>query len=145
MTLTPVTSSNIAAIGHDPITHDLTVAFKNGTEYTYADVPLDTHADLMAAPSVGQYFNRNIKDKYKATKSGAPVPPPADTTHLTLAAIVAQLDDHKSTLYRTDAQLPDGRFVSIVVGLGDVGRFVSQEARAWATGTEKAFYPAEVT
>jgi hypothetical protein len=152
MERTPVQSSQIVSIGHCPITDDLEVEFKSGI-YTYFDVPARVHAGLMAADSVGKYLNAHVKNKYRWEKAGSvstplaamPIPPaePDAVMDQSLMAILKQLDQHESTLYRTDVALPDGRFLSVVIGLGDVGRLVSQEARGWAVGTEKAFYPAE--
>lgn len=61
-----VESSNIHAIGWADGT--LTVRFKNGTEYSYANVPAGVHANLMTAESVGRHFNEHIKGKYDHTK-----------------------------------------------------------------------------
>ena len=66
--MTPVNSSNIAAIGweehevpedaNDP--HErrgtLTVDFRSGRTYRYMDVPESVYDDLLNAPSVGQTF-----------------------------------------------------------------------------------------
>lgn len=61
MELTPVESSNLAAVGYDPETYILTVLFKNGRTYEYLGVTAKAHADLMAAESVGKYLNSLIK------------------------------------------------------------------------------------
>lgn len=61
-----VESSNIEAIGWADGT--LTVHFKNGTAYSYAGVPADTHQKLMAANSVGRHFSEHIKGKYDHSK-----------------------------------------------------------------------------
>lgn len=57
----PVKSSNIRAIGFDPETKTLHVAFLNGTQYTYEGVDAEKHAALMSADSVGSHFNAHIK------------------------------------------------------------------------------------
>lgn len=57
----PVVSSNLAEVGFDPVTGTLEVAFKNGSVYEYYAVPSEVHAELMAAPSHGQYFDRRVK------------------------------------------------------------------------------------
>lgn len=70
MKMTPVTSSNIAAIGyHQPFTA-LFVEFKNGKTFSYSDVSPEEHAELMAAESIGKHFNQFIK----AVKVGSEVP-----------------------------------------------------------------------
>ena len=59
--MTPVESSQIAAIGHDGATSKLAVKFKKGTVYEYSNVPVELHTRLMAAPSVGKFFSAEIK------------------------------------------------------------------------------------
>ena len=56
-----VVSSNLAAVGYDPVAHTLEVAFKDGSVYQYFDVPSDLHVGLMAASSHGKYFEWSIK------------------------------------------------------------------------------------
>lgn len=64
MTLQPVDSSNIRAIGHDPTTNTLRVQFKNGKSYDYAGVPPSAHAALMASDSKGQHLHKHIKSSH---------------------------------------------------------------------------------
>jgi len=69
--MTPVESSNIAAIGFEPTGDDkgtLTVQFRNGTSYAYGDVPTAKHTELMEAESVGRHFNANIRGEYEVKK-----------------------------------------------------------------------------
>jgi hypothetical protein len=61
ITLVPVTSSQIKAVGHDAATSTLVVEFNNSSKYEYANVPAALHADMMAAESVGSWFSKNIK------------------------------------------------------------------------------------
>lgn len=68
MDLTPVTSSNVAAVGHDPKTATLRVRFNNGRTYDYAGVPANVAAQMMAAESVGKFLNSVIKPAYAATQ-----------------------------------------------------------------------------
>ncbi len=68
MEMTPVTSSNITSIGHDPATQTLQVAFKTGATHAYADVSSKVHEDFMAAKSLGSHFASHIKNKFKSTK-----------------------------------------------------------------------------
>lgn len=63
MNLTPVESSNIAAIGHSPITLTLTVQFKNGTTYQYECVSASLFDQLIKADSVGSAFHKLIKSQ----------------------------------------------------------------------------------
>ena len=68
MKMTPVESSNILEVGHDPDTHTLAVRFKGGTVYHYAGVDADKHAAMMKAPSVGAFVHANIKGHHPHTK-----------------------------------------------------------------------------
>lgn len=61
MKLTPVKSSNIKAIGYKNKTNTLTIAFNSGKTYEYYPVPANTYIELMAADSIGKYFQANIK------------------------------------------------------------------------------------
>ena len=56
--LTPVNSSMVNAIGHDPATNTLTVEFSAGHRYEYPNVTAAHHAELMAAPSIGRHLNQ---------------------------------------------------------------------------------------
>lgn len=61
MNRVPVVSSNLAEVGYDPATSTLEIAFKNGGVYQYFSVPSSVHIGLITAPSLGQYFDINIK------------------------------------------------------------------------------------
>lgn len=61
--LTPVTSSNISAIGYEG--SSLYVWFKSGILYEYPGVPWDTYQALMANESVGRYFHQHIRNKFE--------------------------------------------------------------------------------
>lgn len=60
-----VESSNISEIGFDKNFFTLEVLFVNGRLYQYFDVPEHVHAELIAAGSIGQYFNANIRGVYR--------------------------------------------------------------------------------
>jgi hypothetical protein len=64
MKRTPVSSSNIKAIGYDPESQLLEVEFNQGAVYEYRLVPAAVHQALMSAGSIGQYFAANIKGQY---------------------------------------------------------------------------------
>lgn len=90
MKMTPVVSSNIAAIGYDLICAELVVQFKNGKTFYYLEVSPEEHTALMAAESVGKHFNQFIK----AVKVGSEVtaakndtPTMIDNIRSTLSAI----------------------------------------------------------
>lgn len=66
MEMTPVTSSNIAAIGYDEQSATLTIQFiKENAVYEYYDVPQHECDALMAADSHGSYANKNIYKVYR--------------------------------------------------------------------------------
>lgn len=56
-----VESSQIEAVGHDPVASVLRVAFKNGGVYTYQNVEKHTFEALLAAESIGKAFSASIK------------------------------------------------------------------------------------
>lgn len=61
------TSSNIARMKYDPATAVLSIEFRSGKTYSYADVPYDVFNNFIAAPSAGRFFNSTIKGVYKET------------------------------------------------------------------------------
>ena len=60
----PVRSSVIASVGYSPDENLLQVEFTTGRVYTYHRVPPHVHAALLAARSIGRYFNTRIRDRY---------------------------------------------------------------------------------
>jgi len=68
MQMHEVTSSNVAEIGYDPESLDLVVVFKSGRRYLYKGVPPTEFENLRAAGSTGNYFNKNIRDRYQTTE-----------------------------------------------------------------------------
>ena len=75
--LTPVKSSQIAAVGHDPATSTLAVQFTRGTGalYCYPNVSAEAHAAFMGAKSLGTHFGKHIKHlpfrKFSAAAEGS--------------------------------------------------------------------------
>ncbi len=63
-----VESSTISAVGYDPASKVLEVAFKNGGDYSYFGVSSKTHAEMMSAPSVGKFFASNIRNHFSFSK-----------------------------------------------------------------------------
>jgi hypothetical protein len=63
---TPVTSSVIAGVTYDPRTNTLEVEFHTGRVYQYFDVPPTEYDALRQADSVGRYFNRAIRNRYRS-------------------------------------------------------------------------------
>lgn len=71
ITLQEVTSSNIKGIGcmqKDNGVVDLVIEFNNGAKYSYSDVPYDTYQGLIDAPSIGKFFNAEIKGTFSEQK-----------------------------------------------------------------------------
>jgi KTSC domain len=63
----PASSSNLISVGYDPSSETLEVEFKSGV-YQYYNVPQFMHEQLMQAPSMGTFFNANIKNAYACSK-----------------------------------------------------------------------------
>lgn len=70
--LTPVKSSQVKAIGHDPATNTLAVQFAHGAGhlYHYPNVTADMHKAFVESESIGKHFGQHIKalpfEKYEA-------------------------------------------------------------------------------
>lgn len=60
--LTPVQSSQIEAIGHDPETNTLAVKFNRGSTYHYANVTAEQYQDFLNADSIGKHFGAHFKN-----------------------------------------------------------------------------------
>jgi hypothetical protein len=62
ISLSPVKSSQISHIGHDPATNTLAVKFNRGdTEYHYPNVDEKAFNAFKGAESLGKYFGKHIK------------------------------------------------------------------------------------
>lgn len=66
VTLQDVSSSQIAAIGHDPETNTLAIQFKNwkgevGSTYHYANFTTEDFEAFKNAESLGRHFGKHIK------------------------------------------------------------------------------------
>lgn len=67
MQLTPVVSSNIAAVGYDNVQNVLHIQFKGKeTVYSYQGVPVETYQLMMSADSIGSFYARHIKKNYQS-------------------------------------------------------------------------------
>lgn len=64
ITMIPVSSSNVAAIGYDETTQILCIEFLNSSRYIYKGVPSNEFSGLQNAPSIGSYLHRNIKNRF---------------------------------------------------------------------------------
>jgi hypothetical protein len=60
-----VSSSNIASVGYEEASETLEVEFlKTGKVYQYYNVPKFMYERLMESPSLGQFFNLEIRNAY---------------------------------------------------------------------------------
>ena len=59
-----VKSSVIRALGYDDHDNILEVEFHTGRVYQYFGVPPAVYNDLLNAPSVGEFYNRQIRNEY---------------------------------------------------------------------------------
>ena len=65
-----VDSSAIFCVDYDRARRTLAVTFSSGREYVYLDVPEDAYRRFLAAPSPGQFFNLEIRDRYRSREVG---------------------------------------------------------------------------
>jgi hypothetical protein len=68
MEMIPVESSQLSAVGYDADTLEMQIRFAKGQVYSYRGVPQETYDGLVSAPSVGQFFNANVKYGFQYTK-----------------------------------------------------------------------------
>ncbi len=64
MNMVPVASTSIEAIGYDPKSQVLRIAFRTGGLYEYHEVPQDIAASLIHAPSKGRFYAQWIKGRF---------------------------------------------------------------------------------
>ena len=64
----PVSSSNLVSVGYEPASETLEIEFKNGHIYQYYNVPQIMFDQLIQAPSVGTFFNANIRNAYACSR-----------------------------------------------------------------------------
>ena len=57
-------SSNIESAAYDPEVENLTVTFRDGSEYLYYNVPGSVYRGIQGAASAGRYFAQFIKGRY---------------------------------------------------------------------------------
>lgn len=65
-----VSSSNIDEVGYDEASKALTVKFKNGSTYRYADVAPHHHQRMIEGDSVGGYFHKHIRNDHDSVRIG---------------------------------------------------------------------------
>ena len=59
-----VISSSISDVEYEVGSKVMTVKFKNGRTYEYANVPREVFQELLTSDSKGRFFNQNIRDNY---------------------------------------------------------------------------------
>lgn len=60
-------SSVIRAYAYDAPSRTLLVTFTSGRRYRYHEVPPETHEAMRTAFAKGEFFNRQIRDRYRYT------------------------------------------------------------------------------
>src|SRR5918996_2415207 len=68
MERTPVDSSAIASVGYDQSRQILELEYVDGDVYRYFEVPEALHRALLAAPSIGQFVNTEVKGTFRYEK-----------------------------------------------------------------------------
>ena len=64
MLATAVASTTLASAAYDASAQLLRLEFRSCAVYSYFGVPPAVHQALLAAPSKGAYFNRNIRGRF---------------------------------------------------------------------------------
>ena len=60
----PLDSSVFTSAAYLPAKRMLYLRFRSGELYRYLDFPPQQYRDFLAADSKGQYFSRNIRDRF---------------------------------------------------------------------------------
>ena len=63
-------SSFLSKADYNQSEKSLTVSFKNGSRFSYEDVPQNVYEELTKAERPSGYFNSKIKDGFKFRKIG---------------------------------------------------------------------------
>jgi hypothetical protein len=53
---------------YDTDSRELLVVFQSGRKYAYHDVPPETYEGMASAFSKGEYFNANVRDRFRFTE-----------------------------------------------------------------------------
>lgn len=61
-----VLSKAFKDVSYDPKDRVLTIIFNDGGVFLYQDLPKAVYEELLAAKSMGSYFNREIRPNYRA-------------------------------------------------------------------------------
>jgi hypothetical protein len=63
-----VNSSSLRSLGYDPRSQTLEIEFHSGSVYQYFGVPRTVLEEMLAQPSLGTYFNAEIRDVYQCAR-----------------------------------------------------------------------------
>jgi len=61
-------SSVIRSYHYDPVDRYLDLVFVSGRRYRYHEVPAEAYDAMRRAFSKGEFFNTNIRDRYRHTR-----------------------------------------------------------------------------
>ena len=64
----PVESTVLASVGYDAKARVLEIEFHSGAIYRYLEVPEEIFRQLLAAESKGNFFGKNIRDKFRSER-----------------------------------------------------------------------------
>jgi len=67
-------SSFVKNVAWDEDSESLFIRFNSGTTWVYFGVPRNVYSELIKSPSVGQYFNINIRNLYSSQRINYPFP-----------------------------------------------------------------------
>lgn len=67
-TFVPKTSSTIGKMEYDKYTYVLKVTFTSGGIYAYYDIPIMIWNSIKSTTSVGSYFAKFVKGRFRTTK-----------------------------------------------------------------------------
>jgi hypothetical protein len=59
-----VSSSSIGSLGYDRSSSTMEVEFKDGRIYQYFDVPEVIFREFLTAPSIGSFFQQNVRGQF---------------------------------------------------------------------------------
>jgi len=65
-----VGSSNISQIDFDEFLGTMTIGFTNGSVYEYYGVSAELYEQFISAPSIGKFFQSNVRTKFDFAKRG---------------------------------------------------------------------------
>ena len=58
-------STSLAWLRYSPARNLLEICFSGAETYRFFEVPASRYRELLAAPSKGGYFNRNIRNRFR--------------------------------------------------------------------------------